>query len=685
MQIVSALPQQAVLAILAAAHRRTCSVHSVHSMLPRPLTAHLRQHQLLQLLPRTFHPAIVQACCMSRADERCCVIGIPGSGSIVHSTPRCLRAHACRAGSAEAASNAYPAEPGPPSATFQLLAAAAPLAGGSLEAAWDAANARMAALTHACAAGAPHVVGGSCEVEGGCGAAANPRDVPGQAPKRVCLAQQAEPQTRDGNSLDGLQHHARAAAAPAGPVGCIWQLPSGSMTSLVLAVGPEDTQRGSARQWCSALAQLRALRSLSINMASSPNENPVNACIAAALRCLTNLQQLNVACKPLSAASAAGAPPAEPMDLLDSISQLPKLEALGLEECFSSGARSERQHAAAVSCLPQLTLLTFLSIKETIASVSTSAHLDVAHAAALLQLPALRELHVALRLRNDTVMRRASDLLWERLTQAAPAAAGVGFQALKHFGFRVTPISHNDIENVRFPVAAFQRRVSKANPSLLTHLTALELAECRLSASQGADVATLAADMPTLRLLNVSWNELGDDGLRRLAESVPRLLHLEALSIAGNGATHTGVFAVLAALPTAQVATGALQADAEGLRLRSLDISDSYVPPTRARELAGFLRRLRGLQRLDMDLLGLQLAGLRAAVGALKELPRLRCLHACGQRACDDPTAVRALFQSLSHVDELHYGVMCLRVNSRTPSMVYVGSRAQQSCSICVS
>lgn len=99
-------------------------------------------------------------------------------------------------------------------------------------------------------------------------------------------------------------------------------------------------------------------------------------------------------------------------------------------------------------------------------------------------------------------------------------------------------------------------------------LTALELAECRLKASQGEDVAALASDIPALRALDLGWNELGDEGLRRLAEALRSMPQLQVLGIAGNGATHRGVFAVLAALPGAEVATGGSPADTEDLRLR---------------------------------------------------------------------------------------------------------------------
>lgn len=79
--------------------------------------------QLLQLLPRAFHPTIVDAACRDDGDNA------SYASLVIRHAPHCRNAP-----------SAYddPANRCNASITFQLLAAAAPLAGGCLDHAWRA-------------------------------------------------------------------------------------------------------------------------------------------------------------------------------------------------------------------------------------------------------------------------------------------------------------------------------------------------------------------------------------------------------------------------------------------------------------------------------------------------------------------------------------------------------------------
>lgn len=142
MQIVQAVPQAMVLSILAGIHQRHNRGHRPLPPAPLHLTACLASTdyvtRLLLLLPREFHPAVVFTCCMPSPDTLSCVLSADYTFFV---SPNCPRHNGLsRGGCYGSRSRADPAtarECTCATATFQLLAAAAPLAGGSMDAAWS--------------------------------------------------------------------------------------------------------------------------------------------------------------------------------------------------------------------------------------------------------------------------------------------------------------------------------------------------------------------------------------------------------------------------------------------------------------------------------------------------------------------------------------------------------------------
>lgn len=650
MQVAEGVHPTFVLPIIAQVHRRLGNTPR-----SKPQNAHV--HPLLLLLPRSFHPAVVQACCVDASDYSHCVVSL----SPYATDPR----RECMHGSCTAASDTAASACARPSPTFDLLAAAALLAGGR----------GTPFASHAedggCAGGCSGSVGASERVPRGCSMHARA----GKAPASPAHGQHQPASRSTGEAMPPLR-------LPAPEIEDECQTDSGRSSetllryershqftrlSLTMVGGVDNTlQPAEPSRWCAALAQLSALRTLAVTVANfnSPAAFPVPA-FTAALRRLPALTSLEIV---YGFASGVDAAPVTAitadctMNLLHGISRLPTLQHLELFNCISF-ARAHAESASAASLaarrasvagqavILQLSRLSNLRCLQFNAMVHSTSWAGV-FAAAVKRMPALRELHVSLGATDPAMQRGGTNFLEELVSGPGLPALQLLDCALrrdrdsKPWGFATAPV-----ENMH----ACMRLT---NSALLTRMTALRLrTNCANPLlytpsieSPLAGVGEFVADLPALRSLDLGGLVLSEDTLTSLAAAIPGMPGLTYLNIAGSCASEAAVLAMLAAL----LEHGAAGRD----ELRHLDISDNFnIGPDVAAELSGLLQHFSALQHLNISWLRLGLDGLEVVVQALEGLPRLQSVNACmnGADEAFDEEDLAEVFAGLAHVPELRY------------------------------
>lgn len=616
MQIVRAVPKTAVVDILSTIHlrHRRTDDEDVHPA------------RLLQLLPRAFHPAIVRACCVPRP-------GSPLSFEIRTVAPSTVCAAKDASGNV-ADANTVCERCAAATPTFQLLAAAAPLAGGSLEAAWnpDGAAASSTAVTD--------------DGSGGARKHAGTPAAPATAHACLHLPQQV---------------HAQACSQPQDGVSEYdWQLPSGSLTRLCLklpGIAPQERSRWQGPmpleppRWCAALSQLRTLRALTLGVrcfVEPPPEEAVSAeLFTDALRSLPAFEDLRVWYDygehifPINEASMCT------VRLLQGIARLPQLRRLHLDRCIDFVYIETLEDGGvldgAVSQMSALTRLTCLHLKSCVYGEGCAA----AFIGAVRHMAALQELDVAL-VPYEAVYDSKSSVV-EIFLQLMSASQLANLERVSFGAFRLT----GESTHAQVPIDTLHGCIRDHNPAMLTRMTALHLGHVFFGQGRGDALAGLLGGMP-LQSLDLAQNRLADGGLLRLAAVLPHLPRLTMLDISGNHASHEGVFPVLAALAQRPAAAEA------GPMLREVGFGWSVVPPQHAAELAALLAKLGRLEVLRMPAVyaamwpwGQQTMGLgslRSIVSALLGLPELRVLDVRHAVRKAELRAASAVCSSLTHV-----------------------------------
>lgn len=621
MQIIQAVPQHTVLAILSTAAKRLLDsmelqsssagfkLSSVSEQSTYQRKALMKAHasRLLQLLPDTFHPAVVQTFCLSPSDARCCELQLSVSCKAL--------GDAC----GEAA--------GPPcpciTPALQFLAATARLTGGSAD---------------------PHTdrVSDSDEVAVLTDSASDVHRSMHDSGSRGRL--QLLPAAGD---PDFVSDHDFA-----------WQLPGGAITSLRLEIDTASAPSVVPPLWWTALGLLRALRAVSLTIGVQ-RENVATDIrapeLAAALRSLPELASLELERAPAPRVcdddvDGEEAPEWEDvwiserdyypddgamLELLDAISCMSQLESLSLTAILkfppvatASAVRGPCGAAAidVIGQLSRLSRLTRLAFSTAVRSVESGW--AAAFAGAVKRLPSLQELEMEL------VVIEAGDL---SLRSAGPEEllvallTGPGLPALRRLACSATEENGYLDPLPEFSAALLHEAMREQNAALLTRFTALRL-QYIFELWQAEALAAMIGDMPALQSLDLRGNNFKDHGLLCLARVVPRLPGLTHLNVCDCIAARAGVLALLEAL---------LQPGAAGReRLRCLDISMNSTRPRSAQRLADALRQFRSLTSLDMAFLELGREGLRVVVEALETLPELRQLDARGNGVGN----VRSLF-----------------------------------------
>lgn len=570
--------------------------------------------RLLQLLPRSFHPAVVRSCCLDPTDPQSCDL------RVLHSVPE-LSTHDRYLSNEELA---------------QLLAAAGPLAGGCVEQATAGTDSGRRLQPDQRAPGTPAGTG-SCV--------------------HAC----------DGPSETGC--------------GAEWRLPEGGLTRLQLGIdesrdvlrppaGGDDSLRiQQPARWCTALAQLRTLRSLAVAVAGGGLTYSVGE-FTAALRHLPALTHLRI-----SYADLGQSPQLEdtPAATANGVSQLLEGAAmLGSQlQCFELGRCSDVAPSAdrarlesAAGAIAQMSRLSRLTCLRLTGMVFTS-ELVLAWAEAISELPALQELcivpvrgGVSSALRESRAAGSAHSVLLRNLFDIP------GFPSLSHLQMGVEEVQGRvDRISDEALLAECHGGMRKHNPALLSRLTGLCLGPGIFACDPtGGSVAALLADMPALRSLRLNASSDGfamaqfragglmsSGDLLSLVDVLPGMSRLTRLDISCCGARGVAVLAVLTALARRGVE------ECEGLR--ELDIGGNDVWPQHAAELAGVLRQFSGLERLGMHNLGLNgrfgLEGLGPVLLGLADLPRLQVLYAVHNVRQADKAAAWDLTAGLAHVSDV--------------------------------
>lgn len=550
--------------------------------------------RLLQLLPRSFHPAIVQACCSSAGHGAACLT-VP----CMPCMPAC--AATCAASPGKPATKPQPADgatlprrspcaAGSASLTFQLLAAAAPLAGGTAERAWH-----------------PNCWDATHELEHrsmqAAGAARSPAEPPA-TPLATELPRLAD-SLRQGALISQLDIEVKGGTHPEPP------------------------------RWCHALAQLRSLRALSVSTGDPSHLSP-RGC-GAALQSLPALRHLTIKCtgREFNTASLAAAD-----ILLEAVATLTQLSGLHLVDCifFGTGEPERTAQATHLAKLPQLTSLTIGGLV-----AGPDRQEELVHTVS--RMTELRELHVAMRTCDSARMftRECPEACAALVLQTGKAT--LPLPALQALGLPGLYIDRGGF----LPISKFHRVLCTQNARLLDRLTALNLTDSFDGGTEShmSGVIALLADTPALEALHLGYNGLGDRGLERLAMEAPCVSRLRRLVLEQNGATHVGLCAVLRA--------AARGVEVGGHRLRELDVSGNLISAKHAAEFAALLQRLPRLEVLNVRHLFDSLAGLRGVVPTLEALLRLRCLRVYKgwdyrHKRCGDEASVAPLLTGLHRV-----------------------------------
>jgi hypothetical protein len=103
----------------------------------------------------------------------------------------------------------------------------------------------------------------------------------------------------------------------------------------------------------------------------------------------------------------------------------------------------------------------------------------------------------------------------------------------------------------------------RAHPSLRCLSVKENVAGVHAATAGAALAALIAANSPALRTLDASWCELGDEGMRAIAEALPANTHLRTLDVSYNGMT------------PAFAATRFMTAVRANASLRNLDMADA--------------------------------------------------------------------------------------------------------------
>lgn len=648
LQIVDAVPPHCLPRVLAATGPAATSLEPDGTLEEGHWTAEPiagpDAHQLarlLQLLPASLHPTIVSSCCRRASgggafripQMPACCDTCPQHSTAQHSAQRAPD----DPGSVEAEGREGAAcGPSCASAVFQLLAAAAPLAGGDAERARDpgaleallSGAATAASASAADAAAVDGATGGSGTAAVGDVVADND-DGGGPLSKRLCVRQPARGRAARGAAT-------RAPAVPANTA-VVSQL-----TLTVSSPGPvclglrsihHDFPTPELPRWCAALAQLRTLRHLSVTAADSTHLSP--AALGPALLALPALEALEVRCEAgLEFDDAVNADPAAG-ELLATIGSLTQLSALALVNYFCSLGNlvgDGFEPLPQVSALSKLTRLTSLAAKWVTSSGSDAD----AFVRVIKQMTALRVLEIDMY--DWEGVSNCAELVLQSVTETK-------LTALQSLAIR----SGLEAPLLRVAIAAH-------NPALLSRITALSLPRADIVAMQEDDlraehvhsVMALLARTPALQALDVGHNALRDAGLKRLAALLPRLPHLSHLSLRHNGATPVGVTAVLEASGNLQAAAGVAAGG-----LRELDVSGnaaSYASSDLEAEIGALARQLRRQHRLEaLNITNMHLpeGGWRRVASALEALPALRRLRVRQGWPTD---SLQGLFDGLRHV-----------------------------------
>lgn len=599
MQILQAVP-------LHAAHRILAAVHARHGGDTKAATSRHADF-LVRLLPRSFHPAIVRACCIPASDTQSCAI-----------VARNHHLHLAADTEPDAAAgNPTVGAALPCTATFKLLAAAAPLAGGSIGLAYTPGPPSSSAYAYPAA---------STQNDHERGVAMDPERPPQPgSPVQKRHTDAPESPVAAGVEMAHISNH-------------VWQLPGGYLTKLELSLPNFDME---PPRWCAALCQLRTLRCVRLSVKIFKGVQFGVREFTDALHQLPVLEELELwYLIGLCGYEAADVAQPATLQLLDGISRLPHLATLALHGCINfprveravmpedaDGASSANVYSVE-SCfagLARLSMLTSFTAKIFV----TGGVWPREFARAVKTLPALHDLHITLSVGKyvadiPEAATAMSDLL-------ADVIAGPGLPRLQHFGWNVS--TEQDISPVDMPVDLLHAGLLSSNEALLARMTALQLGDGSgmIPEHLSGALAALVADLPALQLLDVSGNRLKDSGLIALAAGVRCLRQLTDISIGDNGASYVGVCALLTAMLGAHAAGGAA--------LRRLSMPNFYIGPGHAVALTSLLRQFRALEVLDVGDLDLDIgdAGTRVVVDALATLPHLRCVNGCvlNDDACD--------------------------------------------------
>lgn len=297
----------------------------------------------------------------------------------------------------------------PVSVVFELLAAAAPLAGGSLEAAWTMAT----AMSHVPGGGSERYAAVQQANHPACGLLAAASDHLPAGTSGAEAAQEAESRKRD--SQGAAQRAVPAQEATSGDRRSQAMAPdslpeaAGSLAKLKVALhqpAPLPAHSGQVIEhprWCAALTQLRTVRTLSLSAFGPAGFSP--KALAPALLSLRAIHTLSLRCQEstfleyeyLETVQAAE-------ELMRAVCALTQLSALELHHCFVVGEREYDEHLPArdrrgpvgmpgVSRLSRLSRLTSLALTATGYEGQGSEHV----LRAVQRLTGLRHLQATLR------------------------------------------------------------------------------------------------------------------------------------------------------------------------------------------------------------------------------------------------------------------------------------------------
>lgn len=420
-------------------------------------------------------------------------------------------------------------------ATFQLLAAAAPLSGGSFGAAWDPDG--LSHLRSPFKRGS-HVSSGAA------------RKRPVRKYRR----------RKDGDVPS--QPAARKSAA------CVAQVPH-DMQDHLLSTRLVDVQlqfrdfaadcggnssnksSGNSPRYCVALAQMRCLRELSLSAFRPSHLHPADLTLA--LKQLAALESLSIDCSihtsyeyVIESYREVGREDAEAsVKLVEGVARLTQISSLRLDYCVYFGELRTGVSGDFVSKLSQLTQLTALSICGCGEEGSPAAEsLSVA-------VKALKSL-IHLQAVIHTSSPRACAHCDKYPGRVAQQLCGLPqLSALQGFSLEAlySPKSpcFADCQGKEFPLCSWA-----GNAALLARLTELNLSHNAFGCLPTGleQLMTVLRKTPALEVLDLSSCVLHDPGMLQFVSVVPKLLSLTRLRLKDNEATHRGLFPVLEALIT---------------------------------------------------------------------------------------------------------------------------------------